>query len=346
MSGFKVKYTLDQIDSGGRFVRKQSEFREIISNTHPDYQPEFDRYHLYMSYACPWANRCLAVIKMKGLEDCIKVSVTHPVWMKTKPNDDNDTHYGWGFMDQNNLREEVFNPNGKGPYVFDNCDYDPINGAKFVRDIYERQTKDLTKFTVPILFDKKTGSIVNNESSEIIRMFNTEFNQWAVHPELDFYPEALCEQIDAVNEWVYPDINDGVYKCGFAKTQEAYLEAVNSLFNAIERVEELLSKQRYLAGNVLTEADIRLFMTLVRFDEVYVVYFKCNKCFLSSYENLNNYMRELYQVPGLGSSVDIDHIKTHYFTSHPILNAHAVIPVGPGAIANLLKPHNRAQKFV
>jgi putative glutathione S-transferase len=217
------------------------------------------------------------------------------------------------------------------------CTADPNIGAKFIRDLYEASEDTNHKYTVPVLWDKRTNRIVNNESSEIIRMFTKvqyaflplvsmvvrtyllvpqEFNQWATGPmaELDLYPEAIHDKIKAVNDWVYPNINDGVYRCGFAKSQEAYDEAVNSLFEALERADLILSCSRYLVGDSLTEADIRLFMTLVRFDEVYVVYFKCNVKSIMDYPNLRNYCRDIYQLPGMAECISMQHIKTHYYT--------------------------------
>lgn len=189
------------------------------------------------------------------------------------------------------------------------------------------------KYTVPVLWDKKTNTIVNNESSDILRIFNTAFNEGgiATNPTLDLYPESLRSEIDQVNEWVYDKINNGVYKCGFAKTQEAYEIAFNDLFEALDRVEEILSKKRYLCGDVLTEADVRLFMTLIRFDPVYVVYFKTDRKAIREYPALADYVRDLYQTAGIKESVSILHIKRHYFTSHPKLNAYAIVPGGPRA---------------
>lgn len=334
---------LAETSNDGKFVRVASGFREIISKDHSEFKPEFDRYHLYVSLACPWANRCVAVLNLKGLQDCIKHTVVHPTWQKTKPNDPSDTHHGWAFY-ESGVQKPLVGPSGYGSFAPSGCSPDPNIGALFIRDLYERSNDQLKKYSVPVLWDKKTNSIVNNESSEIVRMFTEVFDEWATGPNkgLDLYPAALRAEIDATNDWIYPGINDGVYKCGFAKSQAAYDEAVTTLFESLDRVEAVLSKQRYLVGNVLTEADIRLFMTLVRFDEVYVVYFKCNVRRISDYPHTQNYLRDLYQTEGVRAAVNMEHIKTHYFTSHAVLNAYAIIPRGPDVLADLALPHNRA----
>lgn len=195
---------------------------------------------------------------------------------------------------------------------------------------------------MPLIWDTVKKTIVNNESADIVRELNAKWNAYCSTPEraaLDLYPEALREKIDEVNAWVYDKINNGVYKCGFATSQEAYNEAVTELFDALDRVERILSTSRYLCGDVFTEADVRLFMTLIRFDEVYVVYFKTNKKFIHQYEHMFGYLRELYQMPELGSTVNMSHIKNHYFASHPSLNVHAVVPIGP--CVDLNAPHGR-----
>ena len=225
------------------------------------------------------------------------------------------------------------------------CTPDVLYGSKYVRDLYDKVGAPAgTRFTVPILWDKKTHRIVSNESSEIIRDLNSRFNDFAKNPKLDLYPESLRAEIDSVNEWIYHDINNGVYKCGFAVSQAAYDEAVTNLFNALDKVEAILSARRFIAGDVLTEADVRLFCTLVRFDEVYVVYFKTNKKCIREYPNMSNYVRDVYQTEGMKKSVNMWHIKTHYFTSHPVLNANAIIPAGPDWW-DLDAPHDRAAKF-
>lgn len=356
MSGFAVRDALAEVNGDGKFVRVASGFREIISESHPVYKPEAGRYHLYISYACPWANRCLVMAKLKGLLDynIINFTAVHPTWQKTKPNDPNDRHFGWAFYDSSaNPPVVLTNPSGYGRFVIAGCSPDPNNtSVQFIRDLYELSNDTIKKFTVPVLWDKKTNTIVNNESSEIMRIFNSTFNHLlpssASSTELpylhhDFYPVELQSTINEMNEFVYSNINDGVYKCGFAKTQLAYDEAISNLYSALDKVEAILSKQRYLTSStIVTEADIRLFMTLIRFDEVYIVYFKCNwKILLYDYPMITSYMKELYQIIGMKECIDMNHIKTHYFTSHPTLNAYAIIPKGPNVLAQMELPHNR-----
>jgi len=222
---------------------------------------------------------------------------------------------------------------------------DPINNSFAVRDLYELAKDTNGKYTVPILWDKKLNTIVNNESSEIIRMLSSEFNEFAKNPDLDIYPENMKESIDSVNEWIYPTINNGVYRCGFAKSQEAYTQAITELTESFDRVESILGKQRFIAGDAFTEADIRLFVTLLRFDEVYIVYFKTNTRSVLTSPNILNYCRELYQMGGVAGTVDMEQIKVHYFASHPDLNMHSIIPLGRDFAGLLSEPHNRGELF-
>jgi len=336
----KAKSSLELTSKDGAFVRAVSSFRESIK-AGGRFPPAAGRYHLYVSLACPWACRCVAVMYMKGLEDVIGLSVVHPTWQRTRP--EIDEHCGWTFRDPSD--EPLTSSAGYGSFDGRDCIPDSINGAKFVRDLYEKAGGPDYEgvYSVPVLWDKEEGTIVNNESSEIMRMFNSEFNEFAKAPELDLYPEKLRAEIDAAAEWVYPTINNGVYRCGFAQSQQAYDKAFGELFGSLDRLEGILEKQRYLAGDVLTEADIRLFVTLIRFDEVYVVYFKTNKKALREYPNIRNYVRDVHQTPGVKESVNMYHIKTHYFTSHPKLNYYAVVPNGGDPWWE--EPHDRATKF-
>lgn len=271
------------------------------------------------------------------------MSVVHPTWQQSRPDIEGDTHCGWTFRSPTD--SPVVQTSGHGSFACTDCVPDDVNNARFIRDLYEMANDTHGKYSVPILWDKVEKTIVNNESGEIIRMLNTAFNEVASHPEVDFYPEPLRPRIDEVNEWVYHHINNGVYRCGFAKSQAAYDQAVSGLFTALDRAEEILADNHWLTGDMLTEADLRLFPTLVRFDEVYIVYFKCHKKRISDYSNLRNFMREIYQIPGIAATTNMFHIKTHYFTSHPVLNPHAVIPVGPDVLADLQQPHDR-DRFV
>lgn len=302
----------DTSKNGGKFERQASKFRDNVSNDEDaKYPVESGRYHLYVSLACPWAHRALIFRKLKGLEEHIDVSVVHPEML------DN----GWEFKEY---------PGSTG---------DKLYGFDYAHQIYTKAKPEITtRVTVPILWDKQTETIVNNESAEIIRIFNSGFNTLTSNDD-DYYPEALRQEIDDINEMVYHDINNGVYKAGFATTQKAYEEAVNALFHALDIVEERLSKQRYLVGSNITEADWRLFTTLIRFDAVYHGHFKCNKKQIADYPNIYGYMKELYQVPGVAETVNFDHIKRHYYFSHTMINPTQIIPVGPEQ--DLMSPHGR-----
>ncbi|OQQ05289.1 glutathione-dependent reductase [Vibrio campbellii] len=293
--------------SGGKFVREDAGFRNWIKNK-PDatFQPESGRYHLYVSLACPWAHRTLIFRKLKGLEKHIDVTVVCPDMLSE----------GW----QMGLPEPLF-------------------GHTRMHQIYTQAKPDYTgRVTVPVLWDKKTNTIVSNESSEIIRMFNSEFNELTGNHD-DYYPEQLQSVIDEWNDYIYPNVNNGVYRCGFATTQEAYEEAFDSLFAALDKIDAHLATHRYLAGNKITEADWRLFTTLVRFDAVYVGHFKCNKQRIADYQNIQGYLKELYQVEGVAETTDFYHIKRHYYFSHTGINPTQVVPKGPEL--DLDSPHDR-----
>lgn len=302
----------DTKSTGGRFVRKESQFRHWITKDGKDGFPaETNRYHLYVSYACPWAHRTLIFRAIKQLEEMISVSVVH-----------------W-FMGENGW---TFEP-GEGVIA------DPIHESKYLYEVYTKADEKYTgRVTVPILWDKKTNTIVNNESSEIIRMFNSAFDHLGAKPR-DYYPEGLREEINQVNDRIYNTVNNGVYKAGFATTQDAYEEAFDPLFETLDWIEEKLSHSRYLMGDQLTEADWRLFTTLVRFDPVYVGHFKCNKKRIVEYPNLWGYVRELYQFPQVAETVNFKHIKGHYYQSHNTINPTGVVPVGPEIDFNY--PHGR-----
>ena len=305
----------DTSSTGGRFVRKAAAFRDrITADGAPGYRAESGRYHLYVSYACPWAHRTLIYRKLKGLEDHITVSVVNPLMLAD----------GWTFE------------TGEGVVP------DPINQFAKLHQVYTAAMPDYTgRVTVPILWDRETSTIVNNESSEIIRMFDREFGEIGSGGPI-FCPPHLEDEIDTVNDFVYDRVNNGVYKAGFATTQAAYEEAVLDLFDALDTIENRLTKNRFLVGDTLTEADWRLFTTLVRFDPVYVGHFKCNIRRLVDYANLWAYTRELYQVPGVAETVHMDHIKKHYYASHDTINPSGVVPAGP--IIDFSEPHGRDQR--
>jgi putative glutathione S-transferase len=293
-----------EVDDDGEFVRKPTTFRSTIgADSDAEFQPASGRYHLYVSYACPWAHRTLIVRKLKGLEGAISYDVVdHFLSMS-----------GWTF--------EKNAPGATG---------DRINGYRLLRDVYTATCPEFEgTITVPVLWDREREAIVNNESAEIIRLLNAEFQDFATVPELDLYPQHLRADIDGLNEWIYGDINNGVYRSGFARKQAAYAGAVTRLFRAFDRVEAILADNRYLCGDVLTEADVRLFTTLVRFDAVYVTHFKCNIRRLVDYPNLSGYARDIYQVPGVAETVKMEHIKRHYFESHRHINPFGIVPEGP-----------------
>ncbi|XP_057970472.1 uncharacterized protein LOC131159513 isoform X2 [Malania oleifera] len=319
-----ARSALEETSEIGAFRRSSSTFRNYISrDPNSPFPVESGRYHLYISYACPWASRCLAYLKIKGLEKSISFTVVKPIWERTK---ESDEHMGWVFP-ASDTEEPGAQP-------------DHLNGAKSVRELYEIASASYCgKCTVPVLWDKKLKTIVNNESSEIIRMLGSKFNDLAENPALDLYPPHLQSQIDDVNEWIYHGINNGVYKCGFARKQGPYDEAVIKLYEALDKCEEILSKQRYICGSSLTEADIRLFVTLIRFDEVYAVHFKCNKKLLREYPNLFNYTKDVFQVPGMSSTINMEHIRKHYYGSHPSINPFGIIPHGPNI--DFSSPHDR-----
>ncbi|SDY62030.1 putative glutathione S-transferase [Jannaschia faecimaris] len=312
----------DTKSSGGKFVRSTAGFRNWVT---PDgaagptgeggFKAEAGRYHLYVSLACPWAHRSLIFRKLKGLEDVIDISVVHPDML-------ND---GWTF--------ETDDHGATGDKLF---------GLPFMRDIYTRAKPDVSgRVTVPVLWDKEQGMIVSNESSEIIRMFNSAFDGLTGDRQ-DFYPEDMRSEIDRINARVYDEVNNGVYKSGFATTQEAYDDAVTTLFDALEWLEDLLGQRRYLAGERLTEADWRLFTTMVRFDPVYHLHFKCNRKRLIDYPNLWGHTRELFQVPGVAETVGMEHIVRHYHYSHDTINPNRIIPINP--IIDWFAPHGRGSK--
>ncbi|CAH0476323.1 unnamed protein product [Peronospora belbahrii] len=326
------------VSEKGTFVRDASKFRNWIEPAaDAEFPAAIDRYHLYVSLACPWAHRCLATLYIKGLENIIGLSVVHPVFQRTRPNDPDDQHMSWAFVDPKKT-PSLPGPSGLGQYSSEGAIPDTVNNAQYVRDLYEMCSEGNTRYTVPVLWDKVKKTIVSNESADIIRMLNSSF--YAIVPsKVDLYPAKFREDINTINEWIYNDINNGVYKCGFSSSQVAYNEAVAKLFESLDRVEEILSKQRFLMGDVFTEADLRLFTTLIRFDEVYHVHFKTNKKMIKEFPNLLNYTREIYQFPPVTKSVSMQHIKLHYYGSHTHLNAFGIVPAGPNVDYSV--KHNR-----
>ncbi len=311
-NGQWVDQWYDTDASDGEFVRKASGFRSWVTadgaagpTGQGGFKAEKGRYHLYVSLACPWAHRTLIFRALKELHDYIDVTVVEPTMLEN----------GWEMND-------------------------PLNHFGFLYQLYLKADPSYEgRVTVPVLWDKRTETIVSNESSEIIRMFNEAFNHLTGNDD-DYYPEPLRDQVDELNDRIYDSINNGVYRAGFATSQKAYAEAFHSLFDALDWVESILVRQRYLAGDQVSEADWRLFTTLIRFDAVYVGHFKCNLRQLAQYPALSAYVRDLYQTPGVAETVNFDHIKTHYYASHQTINPTGVIPLGPSQ--DFMAPHGRA----
>ena len=287
---------------GGSFERPDTVFRDWVRDEPgARFAPEAGRYHLYVSYACPWAHRALLIRALKGLEEVIPVSVAHPFMGEG----------GWSFEP------------GEG------VEPDPIHGAEYLREVYLAADPNFSgRVTVPVLWDRKEETIVNNESREILRMLDEAFADLATRA-VDLDPAALHDRIEEVIDAIYEPINNGVYRCGFAGDQGSYERAFGELFEALDHWDEVLGASRYLCGEQLTEADICMFTTLVRFDPVYYVHFKCNGRHIYEYPNLSGYLRELYQLPGVAETVHLDHIKGHYYTSHESVNPRRFVPVGP-----------------
>ena len=294
-------------DKDGAYIRPESQFRNYI-DTEADniYQPAANRYRLYVGMGCPWAHRTLVTRALKGLSEAIAVSTVYP------------------------------DPNG-GMWVLSK----PELGCDTVPELYRlAQSGYRGRSTVPILWDEHTNTVVNNESAEIIEILNAQFNQYAKHPDLELYPEAIRDKIDYWNEKIYHTVNNGVYRCGFAQTQSAYEQACNELFTTLDEIDKALNNSRYLCEENPTLADIRLFTTLFRFDIVYYGLFKCNRRRIEDYDNLGNYLRDLYQLPGVADTCDLASVKRDYYGNLFPLNPGGIIPAGPD-ITNLLLPHNR-----
>ena len=310
----------DTEKTSGAFVRENSKFRHWVTTDgrpgptgEEGFKAEPGRYHLYVSHACPWAHRTLIFRRLLQLEDVIDITPVHPHMLSN----------GWELK----------------PDPTFNTDVDPLYGLEFLHQLYTRNDAKYTgRVTVPVLWDKERERIVNNESSEIIRILASGFRELAKNPQ-DFYPESLRPAIDEINDKVYHNINNGVYKAGFATQQDKYEIAYRDLFTTLDEIEKLLGEQAFLAGDQITEADWRLFTTLVRFDAVYFGHFKCNRQRIADFDNLSNYLRQLYQWPGVAETVHMDHIQHHYYYSHDSINPTRVVPLGP--TLNLDAPHNR-----
>ncbi|MHB8742931.1 MAG: glutathione S-transferase family protein [Sulfuricaulis sp.] len=302
----------DTSQTAGEFIRQESQFRRFVTTDGAGgFRAEPGRYHLYVSLACPWAQRTMILRRLKRLEEAISISIVDPVM----------SDQGWAFT------------GAAGSTA------DTVNGATHLHQIYTRAQPDYSgRVTVPVLWDKHRRTIVNNESSEILRMLNSAFDA-LTSVKTDYYPPAWRKEIDTINALIYEQINNGVYRVGFAGSQRVYEGAVKQLFGALDELEKHLNQTRYLVGNSITEADWRLLPTLLRFDAVYFTHFKCNLKRIEDYPNLANYIRDLYQVPGVSETVNLDHIKRHYYLSHRHLNPSGIVPLGP--LLDFGRPHNR-----
>lgn len=302
INGEWVDKWYDTESTGGKFKREKSKFRSWVrKDGSTEFSPEQGRYHLYVSLACPWAHRTLIFRKLKKLENIIDISIVDPLMLEN----------GWEFS--------------KYPGSIP----DSVNGCDYLYQLYLKADENFTgRVTVPLLWDKKHATVVNNESSEIIRMFNSEFSDFT-RVNTDYYPDRIRSGIDEINHFVYSNVNNGVYKCGFATSQDAYSEAFDSLFNSLDRIENILSENTYLCGDKITEADWRLFTTLIRFDPVYHGHFKCNKKQIKDYTHIYPYLKKLYNHPGIKETVNFRHIKEHYYKSHTTINPTGIVPKGP-----------------
>jgi putative glutathione S-transferase len=311
----------DEQTKSGEFQRQPDAFREWISNDgSTSYPAAVDRYHLYVSLACPWASRTVIFRKLKGLEEAIGMTIVDPI----------RDEEGWAFRDAS----------GKIPPGAPFESTDPINDFQFLSEAYKATNPDYNeRVTVPVLWDKQTKQIVNNCEDDICRMFNGRFNDFARNKDVDFFPREIEDEHAKLSDFLHDNVNNGVYKAGFATRQRPYEIACRKLFEALDDLEERLSKSRYLFGNRIVEADWRFFCTLIRFDVVYHGHFKCNLRRIIDYPNLQGYLMDLYQQPGIAETVNFDHIKRHYYMTHTQINPTRIVPIGP--VLDLGKPHNR-----
>jgi len=325
-----------EADEKGVYRRNAAKHRHYIQKG-AEFPPEANRYHLHIALACPWADGVLAMLYLKGLDHAISYSIVHPTWAKTS-SDPADKHFGWVYKNPGD--EPLSNPLGYGSFKCDETLIpDASTNVASIRELYNHGGDNSGPYTTPTLYDKETKQIVSNESTEILKMLNFEFEDFAKN-NINFYPQELMEELQQLNDTlVYLTVNNGVYRCGFAKSQEAYDTAVEELFAALEKLELTLGKQRYLGGSTFTWLDLRFFMTMVRFDPVYITYFKTNKKRLVDYPNILGFVRDVYSMQGVKKAINMEHIKTHYFTSHPHLNTFGIIPAYDGP--NLELPHGR-----
>eukprot|EP00937_MAST-01D_sp_MAST-1D-sp2_P003246 g3246.t1 len=345
----KAHTALDEVDEDGNFKRTAAGFSHTIMPG-DRFPPEAGRYRLYIALGCPWANGCLTALHLKGLQEAIAVSVVHPTWRRTRPDDPDDDHTGWHFRAPGDA--PVTNESGHGSFECDDAlAPDAANGCRTVRELYEMAGDTTGKYTTPVLWCEREKTIVCNESMDILRIFNNAFNgaHLALNPGVDLFPSATASEAQSLNEFIYPQVNNGVYRCGFARTQPAYERASDELFGALARLEELFAARRAASkgpfltgdGRAFTWIDLRLYHTLVRFDPVYVTYFKTNRRRIADSPELLAFLRAAHAVPAVRDTTNIRHIKMHYFSSHPTLNLYGVIPAYDGP--DLEQPGSKAE---
>lgn len=342
-AGGGARTALDEVGAKGEFKRTPGAFRELVSpgGRHP---PEAGRYHLHLALACPWANGVLSALYLKGLEHAISYSLAHPTWQRTRPDDPSDAHVGWVYRAPGDAA--LASPAGHGAFECDEALVpDTVGGCASVRDAYDKYGGDgargAAKFTTPLLVDTATGEAVNNESEEILRMLDGAFGGLGAPAAPRLFPPERDAELAELHEWVYSDVLNGVYKCGFARTQTAYEEAEGALQRGLERLDGMLGARRFLGGDALCWVDLRLFHTLARFESVYMTHFKANRRPLTHFIHLADYTRDVYQShEAVRRSFNLRHVKVHYFSSHPGLNPYAVVPAADGF--DLDAPHGRA----
>jgi putative glutathione S-transferase len=326
----KAHTALDEVDAKGNFKRTAAGFSNRISPG-GRFEPEKGRYHLYVALGCPWAAGTLTALYFKGLEEVISFSVVHPTWRRTRPEDPEDTHCGWHFRAPGDA--PVSNELGHGSNECDDaCVPDTVNGCKTMRELYELANDETGKYSTPLLWCKKERTAVCNESMDILRMFDECFQELCKHPEQRLFVPELMASAETLNEFIYPTVNNGVYRCGFARSQEAYDTALGELYQSLDKLEQHLQSGPFLTGERFQWIDLRLYHTLVRFDPVYVTYFKTNLKRIEDYPNLLAFLRRCYRMDAVKKSTNIRHIKMHYFTSHPTLNTYGWIPAANGPV--------------
>jgi putative glutathione S-transferase len=327
-----ARTALDEVGAKGEFTRTPSEYRETIEEG-ARYPPEAGRYHLHVALACPWADGVLSMLYLKGLENIVSHSVVHPTWGRTKPDDPSDSHTGWLYRAPGD--PPMSTSTGMGSFECDDALVpDTVTGTASIRDAYAKGGDTGAKFSTPLLVEASTGALVNNESGDLLRILNRVFDNVGARADVDLFPADVEATAAELHGWIYPNVLNGVYRCGFARTQESYEAAESSLFESLERLDGMLASgsggSKFLTGDRLTWVDLRLFHTLVRFDPVYTTHFKTNRKRIADYANLPRFVRDVYAFDGVRRSVNMRHIKMHYYSSHPALNPYGIVPAHNG----------------